>query len=240
MPLSGGLTLAGAGLNVIAGGAKSIFGANELKKTKQELAALHMPGYKIQDEYFQNRNIAGSLAQGGLTQGAKDYYTEEAGRGLGAGISATLQGGGGVNDISRLLDTYNRGIKNVAAEDAEKQMGNIKNYTDTLKDLAGQKTMQWAINEYQPYQNKLKELTQRRAAAYQNLFGGIGDVASSLGGAGTALQNVGLGNNGRQSTIDTMAQDRDISSAGENIRLANINPAQGYSPEIAIKNLIPQ
>ncbi len=233
MPLGGGLTLAGAGLSVLSGAGKAIFGGSELKKTKQELASLRMPGYKIQDEYFQNRNIAGSLAQGGLTQGAKDYYTEEAGRGLGAGISATLQGGGGVNDISRLLDTYNRGIKNVAAEDAEKQMSNIKNYTDTLKDLAGQKTMQWAINEYQPYQNKLKELTQRRAAGYQNLFGGIGDIAGGLGAAGTALQNTGLGQSG-QGIQESQPQSY-LPSAGENIKLA-----QTYNPEIQIKNLIPQ
>lgn len=183
----------GEGLGI----AKSIFGAKELKKTKSELAALHMPGYKIENEYYTNERLANALAQGGLTQQAKDYYTSQADRGLGAGISAVTRTGGSPNMIGDLLDKYNQGIQQIAVTDAEKQAGNIQQYMNTAKTLAGQKTMQWAINEYQPYQNKLKELTQRRAAAYQNLFGGIGDVASSLAGAGTALSNTGLGTSGK-------------------------------------------
>ena len=195
MPV-GGLAIGAAAIGAAAGIGKSIFGGKELKKTKEELAALNMPEYQIENEYYTNERLSAALAQQGLTQQAKDYYTSQADRGLGAGISAVTRTGGSPNMVSDLLDNYNQGIQQIAVTDAEKQTGNIQKYMDTAKTLAGQKTMQWAINEYQPYQNKLKELTQRRAAAYQNLFGGIGDVASSLSGLGTGLSNTGLGTNG--------------------------------------------
>jgi hypothetical protein len=130
-----------------------------------------------------------------LTAGAKDYYSDMAGRGLGTGISGVLQAGGSVNDISKLFDSYNTSIRELGVKDAEAQIGNIKYFQQVGKDLAGQKTQQWAINEYAPYQNKLKELTQRIAADKQNVWGGIqGAIGAGQAGV-TTMQNENLINN---------------------------------------------
>jgi hypothetical protein len=234
MPLGGGLSLASAGVSLLGGIGKTIFGGKELRDTKKELSRLKKPEYEIESEYFQNERLGASLAQQGLTQQAKDYYTEEAGRGLGAGISGVLGAGGNANMISGLLDQYNRGIEQISVQDAEKQTANIQNYMQSTKDLAGQKTMQWAINEYQPYQNKLKELTQRRGAAYQNLFGGIGDIAGSLGAGAVAASNMGLGTN---------AGDSSYTPQESNLRSSSVQGTSNYgSPNVlgAMKNLIPE
>ena len=180
--------IAAAGANA----GMAIYSAIQLKKDKAELSRLTPAFYKIQDEYFQNYNQAASDAQSGLTQGSKDYYTDEVSRGLGTGISGVLSAGGGPNDIAGLFDKYQRGIRGVAAEDSQKQLENIRYFMSTAKDLAGQKTIQWGVNEYQPYQNKLKELTQRIAADKQNIWGGIQGVVGAGQAAVTAGQNDSL------------------------------------------------
>jgi len=191
----GAFSMIPAAAGVGVGIAQTISGAVNLKKDKAELSRLKPAIYKIQDEYYNNYNQAAELAQGGLTQGAKDYYGDMAGRGLGTGISGVLQAGGSVNDISKIFDSYNNSIKDLGVRDSEAQIGNIKYFQQVGKELAGQKTQQWAINEYAPYQNKLKELTQRVAADKQNIWGGItGAIGAGQAGV-TSMQNERLINN---------------------------------------------
>lgn len=182
-----------AGLGIAAGAAQFFDSLAKEKKAKEELKRLKQPFYKIQDEYFQNRNMAGVLAGGGMPAASKDYYTTESHRGLGASISAVLQGGGDPSGISRVFDVYNRSIDRTTAMDAEQQIKNIQYFMGVNKDLAGQKTMKWALDEYQPYQNKLKEITQRRAAAERNKWEGIQTAIGSTGAFATSQQNNDLG-----------------------------------------------
>lgn len=178
-----------AALGVLTGGAQAISSAIGLKKDRKELDRLKQPFYKVQDEYYRNNNQAAELASGGITQGAKDFYSDMAGRGLGAGISGVLQAGGSPNDISKIFDSYNTSIRKLGVDDAEAQINNIKYYHQTNRDLAGQKTQQWAINEYQPYQNKLKDLTERVAANKANIWKGVQGVVGSVQAGVTASQN---------------------------------------------------
>lgn len=182
-------------LSVITGGIKAIGAGKQLKKDKAELARLTPAFYKIQDEYYNNKNSAAELAQGGLTQNAKDFYGDMAGRGLGTGVSGVLQAGGSPNDIAKIFDSYNTSISELGVKDAETQINNIKYYHQVGKDLAGQKTQQWAINEYAPYQNKLKELTQRIDADKKNIWGGIDQAIGSVQAGVTSMQNEKMINN---------------------------------------------
>lgn len=189
MPVPAAVALAPAALGFLSNAGQAISGALNLKDDKAELSRLTPAFYKVQKEYDENRNQALGLAQSGITQTAKDYYTDTAGAGLGTGIDALRQLGGNPNDVARLMSSYNDSIRKVMAEDSEKQIGNIKYFQQVNKDLAGQKTMQWSINEYQPYQNKLKELTQRIAADKQNIWGGVQGAIGSAQAGVTALQN---------------------------------------------------
>lgn len=174
---------------VVKGGIDFFSANKQLKEDEAELAGLTPAFYKVQDEYYGNRNSAAELAQGGLTQGSKDFYGDMAGRGLGTGVSATLQAGGSPNDISRIFDSYNQGIKSLASADSEAQINNIKYFHQVNKDLAGQKTTQWGVNEYQPYQNKLKELTERINADKVNKNNAINSAIGSVSSYGVGKSN---------------------------------------------------
>lgn len=167
-------------------------GMKDKKKDEQELSRLRQPFYKIQNEYFENKNISQELASGGLPPQQKEFLTGQAERGYGSGLDAILKTGGGVNAASMLLDKYNQEIGKIGAEDASQHLANIQYFQKANADLAGQKTMQWSINEYQPYEAKLKELKQNIATDEANKWGGLTTALSSMIGAGTANQNAGL------------------------------------------------
>lgn len=176
----------------VLGYAQLLSSYKQIKKDKQERDRLTPAFYKIQDEYFKNNNIAEETAGQGLTSAAKDYLTTETNRGLGTSIGAINQAGGSPNEIAKLFDSYSTGINRTAAEDAEAQLKNIQYYMNTNKDLAGQKTIQWGVNQYQPYQAKLKELTQRLSADKQNINSASGLILGSQSAQGTSLSNADL------------------------------------------------
>ena len=186
MPATAAIISGGLGL------AKSIYGAIDSGKAKKELANLKPFDWKIQDEYFQNRNMAGNMATQGLDSASKDFYTTEAQRGLGSTFEAISQGGGNdPNVTSGLMDNYNRGLANLAATDASKRLDNIKYFIGENAKLAGKLDIKQGL-KFQDYQRNLKQLMERRATGQANLWGGIGDVVSSVGAYGTAKQNEDL------------------------------------------------
>lgn len=194
MPVSAGLSIAPAIAGTVANAVQAFGAGAQEKKDQAELKRLKPAFYKIQDEYFGNRNSAAEMAQGGFTQGAKDLFSDQLGRGLGTAVSGTLQAGGSPNDIASIFGGYNDAVRNFAAEDSQKQIENIRYFHKVNTDLAGQKTMQWDINEYQPYQNKLKELTQRIAADKQNKWNAVQGAIGSAQAGVTALSNNSLMN----------------------------------------------
>lgn len=177
---------------VILGGIQLISSLKDEARKKKELAKLHNPFYTIQDEYYQNRNLAGVNAEGGLPASTKDYLTSESQRGLGAGVSGILQSGGNPNDINKIFDSYNRNIDRTAAEDATAHTNNIQYFINQNANVAGQKNIQWALNKKQPYEEKLKQLTEGIAADKQNAFGGASTALGSTAALGTSLENNSL------------------------------------------------
>lgn len=175
MPAGGALLSGAIGLG------KSIISANKLAKDNEEISKLKAPFYKIQDEYFQNRDIAANNAESGLSAAEKNYALTNNERGLSAGISAILQGGGSPSSVASLNSIFTDSNNALAAEDAKKHLENIQYFMGANKDLAGQKTTQWGVNEYQKYQNKLKELTERKSADETSIWNGVNDIVGSVG-----------------------------------------------------------
>lgn len=186
------LSVASPVLGIVKGVADFFGAKSEEAKAREELSRLKTPFYKIQDEFIQNRNIAASQAAGGLGDETKNYYTTEAQRGLGTAFNSVNMAGGGPNDAGRLLDIYSRNINRVAAADADAKVQNIQRFFEANKDLAGQKTTQWTLNEYRPYERKLKEITERIGAAKTNQNTGLNTAIGSVGATGTAVSNIDL------------------------------------------------
>jgi len=187
MPLGTALTVASTAAGIAKGTLDYFKERKEQKRAEEELSRLKQPFYKVQDEYTQNRNIAANNI--GLPEETKDFYTTEAQRGLGAGIGAISQGGGSPNMAAELFEAYDRSLNKTAAMDASSRVAGIQNFMAANKDLAGQKTMKWSLDEYQPWQRKLKEITERIAASKTNQNNSLNLAIGAAGAAGTALSN---------------------------------------------------
>jgi hypothetical protein len=214
--VAGGASPYIAGAQALLGLGKAAYGFFDNKKAQTELTRLKTPFYKVQDEYFQNRNLAAQQAAGGLPSATRNYLTTEAQRGLGSSLGAIEQTGGGVNDVAKILDSYNNNLQSTAAQDAQAHTQYLQEFLNRNQDVAGQKNMQFAINEYQPYENKLKQLQQRIATNKQNLFGGFSDAIGGASAASTGFQNQDLANimkefynnGGNKSAIGNNAQQQ--------------------------------
>lgn len=177
------------GLSTIEGGVELFTSLSDERKQREALRNLHPAFYKIQDEYKQNLNNAAITASGGTPQSELDSVTGGYQKGLGAGISGTLQGGGSVNDINKLFDTYNKSIDKTYAESAEQHLKNMEYFAKQNADYAGQKTTQWALNEYKPKQDKLKQITENISADKTNEYAGLNSMIGTASAAGTSSQN---------------------------------------------------
>ena len=145
------------------------------------------PQYSIQNEYYDNVDIASYLAQQGLTQESKNYYDNAANRGLSRATDVSLQTGGGINSFANIYDTYLQGQYKVAAEDSQLQTQNYQNLIQQNLNLAGQETMKWSINELEPYKDRMKAAAAAADASAKNIFGGINSVIGAGATAATAL-----------------------------------------------------
>lgn len=186
------LNIASPVLGAVEGVANFFSNRKKEREDEEALQRLKRPFYKIQDEYFQNRNIAANIAESGLPESTKNYVTQENQRGLSAGIDAILSGGGSPSDVSKLFSAYSNSINSLGAKDAESKISNIQYFMGANKDLAGQKNIQFGVNELQPYEEKLKQLNENLKVDQTNKFGAVDTAIGSLGALGTTLSNKDL------------------------------------------------
>lgn len=172
--------VAGLGISLLSNAIKGVSSWGQLQDARELAANTTRPQYDIEDEYYDNVDIAGNLAQSGLTQEAKDFYGGQADRGLSSSLDALMATGGGINSISKAYDTYLQGNNRIAVEDSERRIANIRSLMDQNSVLAGQKTQQWAINEYEPYKDTMRAAAQSAEAGRQGLFSAASGVASGL------------------------------------------------------------
>lgn len=194
MPLP--LLLIGAGIMAAAGAAKAYSGARQARNGRLLAANNVRPDYNIQKEYYDNQSLAANMAQSGLSEDALNYYTTNAERGLSASLDGVLQAGGNVNSISSAVDNYNRSLAQVAATDSEMKNNNIRYLIDRNKELAGQKTMQWSLNKYEPYKDTAATAAALQKTGTENMYNGISQVGSALVAGSSAFNYAKPGGGG--------------------------------------------
>lgn len=202
--IAAGGALIGIGTSVY----KGIHAHNMEKKAEKERAGMKDPFFKIQDEYYQNKNIAAGIAQQGTDQATKDYQTIESERGLGAGIKGLAGQGGNPNAIAGLFDTFQRSVDKSGAEDSEAHLRNIQFYMDQASNIGNEKQKQWSLNEDQPYERKLKEITERIGASKQNEDNAVNEGIGSISALGTSLSNKQLLNSLNKKTPSTTTDNQ--------------------------------
>lgn len=187
MPLTAGLVIGGiSALGKIGTGIGQLSDAK--KKSKNNIR----PTFDIQQEYFDNRDIAAERAQHGFGEESLDFYSDQAGRGLSTSLSSLLQGGGGINSVQGVLDTYQQGIRSVAAQDAQLQNENIRYFIDRNADVAKQKVQKWVIDKYEPFKDTAAAAAQERAAGFQNISTGLGEATATASSFATGNLYEGL------------------------------------------------
>jgi ABC-type Fe3+-citrate transport system substrate-binding protein len=177
---------------VVIGAVQAGAAAKKKREEEKKLEALKQPFYKVQSELLQNRNIAANNAQMGVPQATMDYMTAENQRGVGTSLATLRQTGGSANNVSELFAAYQRGNQSIGAMDANQRLANLSQFMQENQQIAGQKTMKWAINEFQPFQNKVQAYQQNIAASNQNISNGLNSVIGGAAAYGTAMQNQDL------------------------------------------------
>lgn len=193
----GAVGVIGGAASLLYSGYKAVKAGNDEKSAQGDANNLKRPYEKIQDEYYQNQNTAKELASGGIPIDTKNYLQEQRDRGFSSSADALKQGGGGPNDFAHLNSIYDDSLKNESAEDAQQHFANIQYLMGVNKDIAGQKTTQWGVNEYQPFESKLKEIQDRKVAAKTNQNNAVNEGIGSLTSITTTLQNRADANAGR-------------------------------------------
>lgn len=192
--------VAGTSLGISA--YKYFHAQSEDKKAAREGNSLRRPAYQIPGEYIENRNIAKEMAGQGLTSAEKQYAGEQRQEGLSSSLSALKQTGGGPNDFSGLNKIFDDSLKSQSAMDAQQHMQNIQFFTKTNEDVAGQKGIQWGVNELQPYESKLKEIQDRRIAAKTNENNAVNEGLDSASAAATSYNSYVKNKTGKTSEPD--------------------------------------
>lgn len=185
------VTAMAAGQAVVGLG-KTVAAAIDKRKARRELESLESPFYKIQEELLQNRDIAAQQAQLGVPQAIEDYMTTETQRGFGSSIMASNNQRLGANSVAELFDRYQRGVQANAAQQAQMVASQIGRFLDTNSTVAGQKVMQWTINEFNPFQNKVRNLQARIGQNNATMGSGISDLLSAGSTYAVGQQNNAL------------------------------------------------
>jgi hypothetical protein len=176
------------------GAAKFISSANQQKKDRAKAERMRRPYLKVQDEYFQNRNIAEQLATSGLPIDVTNQLARQRAQGLTTSLDALKQVSGSPNAFAALNKSFSDSLLNESSLNAQQQLKNIEYFMSVNKDIAGQRTTQFGVNELQPYQNDLKQLNERLAASEQNKWQGASEAIGSLSAIGTQYTNARLMN----------------------------------------------
>lgn len=171
------------------GAAKFISSSSQLKKDRAKQDAMKRPYYKVQDEYYQNRNIAEQLATSGLPIDVTNQLARERSQGLTTNLDALKQTAGGPNAFAALNKSFSDSLLNEASVTSQQQLKNIEYFMNVNKDIAGQKSTQFGINELQPYQSNLKQSNERQAADETNKWNGLSEGIGSLSAIGTSFSN---------------------------------------------------
>ncbi len=187
----------------LAKGASGYFAA---RKAKKERESLKEPFYKVQDEYFQNKNLAASQAQGGFDASSLSYLTKENQRGLSSTLGAISQTGNTPNITSDILDQYRNNLEGIGFQDNQLHTAKIQDYMNRNLQLADQKTTQWAQNVLYPYQNKLQLLHQNEAIGKQNMWGGASDLGNIASSYATSRMNNDLNTGNTSASVSQILQ----------------------------------
>lgn len=189
--LAAGAAVVSAGVGIY----KTVKSSNDQKKQRKALEEekRNQPKYEIPEAFEENRNISASNASQGLGSSAKDFYKSLVEGGLTSSLTAAQSGGGGVNSLQELMDSYNRSAQSTAAADAQLKRANIGDFIKENTALAGQQlTKNFGVPNIRA-NNNIAQINNAIFQDQQGINSGLSDITGSLASfvASGALNNMG-------------------------------------------------
>lgn len=173
-------------------------GVAQKSKAAKIAAGNKRPDYEIPNQVIENQKLLESLAQQGLTAGAKQAYTNANDRSLTSSIEAILKSGGSPNLIGEAYDSSTQATSRMALAEDEARIRNINMYIQGQNMLADETSKKWAINKFAPYADKAQQAAQLSSQGSDNIWKGIntGFSAYASGVNAKSKPTAGLGGTG--------------------------------------------
>lgn len=169
----------GAGTGGLVGGllGASEYAINENAYNKQ---AANRPQYQIPAEVQQGLSYAENNALEGLPEEQKQQFVSNLQRGASYSLGQTQSRKGGLQGIAALNENQNTSYGGLMASDAAARYERQKNVYGQLSNVADHKSMQFQVNQLNPFLQKQEYDAAQRGAAEQNINSGI---SSGISGA---------------------------------------------------------
>lgn len=152
------------------------------------------PEYAPQQGIVENQQIAESMAGRGMSDAAKQTSMNMLNRGLTSSVDAILRGGGSVNNIGDLYDSFSSGVGRMSLAEDEARFRNLNLFLRANEQMAQETEKAWQINEYAPWADKMQLNAAKAEAKNKNIWGGINTAISAygLGKMGDTNKKAGL------------------------------------------------
>ncbi len=181
--MAGGLLLGG----LISGGlglAKSIFGGVQAAKAQKKMNKLmsNRPTYQIPEAYQKMLGIYQNMAQGEMP--GQSYYENMIGQTTARALSNAERGaissqafqGSVLNAQDKELEALN----NLALMGVQYKTQQMQNLAGAQEKMGQLQDTAFEYNKNQPWQMQMNMAAGNRQAGMQNLFGGLGEIGSSV------------------------------------------------------------
>lgn len=218
--------IAGIGLALSIG--MAVKGASDQAKARRIQSNNQRPTYNIAPEEKRNQELAEYNSGFGLSEGAKQYYMNNAERGLSSGIDAILKGGGDMNNIGSLYGTFNDSNTRLAMIDDQRRMDNLRQLMNQNRSMRDEKDKSFQFNEYAPYADTAKAASELYSTGSQWISQGVNTgfkAVSTYAEGSNQRRDIRRVNEGIDGAEDL---GTDFSGTGSGVGLQNSRSAQSY------------
>lgn len=171
----------GAVISGLFGLGKMLYGANQKNKAKKLAENDQAPLYDISDQYYNNLGLAESqFSQGGISPEMLNQIAQVSQQNLAASTSAILQGGGSVNDISKLYGIADTANRSLIIPNEQLKLQKLTNMMEARKDLAGQEIMQYKVNQLDRWKDRAVANAMLGAEGNKNISTGLDTFGTAV------------------------------------------------------------
>jgi len=175
--LTGGLISGALGLGkAIIGGIQSIRGNKQMKNL-----LANRPKFSIPEAYMKSLGIYQNLAAQEMP--GRNYYEQQIGQSTARAMTGAERGAISSNAYQGAVESGQdkelQALQGLAKMNAEYKVGAMQNLAGAQNQMGALQQEQWDINQFQPWEIKTNMANEQRQSGMANLFGGLGDIAST-------------------------------------------------------------